>query len=59
MSDDQELAAPVASSPTRQICQGPVMPIGGAEDKDPGSDILERFVARAGGEKARIAIVPV
>ena len=51
MSDDQELSAPVASAPTRQICQGPVMPIGGAEDKDPGSDILERFIALAGGEQ--------
>jgi cyanophycinase len=58
MSDDQELSAPVASAPTRQICQGPVMPIGGAEDKDPGGDILERFVALAGGERARIAIIP-
>jgi cyanophycinase len=34
------------------------MPIGGAEEKDPGSDVLERFVALAGDEKARIAIVP-
>src|ERR671916_2187547 len=58
MSDDQKLSAPVASAPTRQICQGPVMPIGGAEDKDPGSDVLERFIALAGGEQARIAIIP-
>jgi cyanophycinase len=34
------------------------MPIGGAEDKSPGSDVLERFVALAGGEQARIAIIP-
>jgi cyanophycinase len=34
------------------------MPIGGAEDKSPGSDILERFIALAGGEQARIAIIP-
>ena len=58
MSKDQELSAPVASAPTRRVCQGPVMPIGGAEDKDPGSDILERFVALAGVEQARIAIIP-
>src|ERR687898_2873358 len=58
MHDRQDLSAPVASSPTRQICQGPVMPIGGAEDKSPGSDILERFIALAGGEQARIAIIP-
>src|SRR5918994_7923886 len=58
MSKAQDLSAPVASSPTRQICQGPVIPIGGAEDKSPGGDILERFIALAGGEQARIAIVP-
>ena len=50
--------APVASSPTRQICQGPVMPIGGSGGQKPSSDILERFIALAGGEQARIAIVP-
>jgi len=58
MSDDQELSAPVASAPVRQVCQGPVMPIGGAEEKGPGSDVLERFMELAGGERARIAIVP-
>jgi cyanophycinase len=58
MSDAQDLSAPVASAPTRQICQGPVMPIGGAEDKSPGSDILARFIELAGGEQARIAIIP-
>jgi len=58
MSEAQDLSAPVASAPTRQICQGPVMPIGGAEDKSPGSDVLERFVALAGGEQARVAIIP-
>src|ERR687893_2684162 len=58
MSDNEGLSAPVASAPVRQVCQGPVMPIGGAEDKSPGSDILERFIALAGGEQARIAIIP-
>ena len=58
MSDNQELSAPVASAPVRQVCQGPVMPIGGAEDKDAGSDVLERFLELAGGNQARIAIIP-
>src|SRR5215210_2957433 len=58
MSDSQELSPPVASEPARQVCQGPVMPIGGAEEKSPGSDVLERFMELAGSERARIAIVP-
>ncbi len=53
-----ELSAPVASAEARRVCQGPVVPIGGAEDKDGGREILERFVALAGGKRARIAIVP-
>lgn len=41
------------------ISQGPVMPIGGAEEKDGyGETILTRFVELAGGGSARIAIVP-
>jgi cyanophycinase len=38
--------------------QGPVMPIGGAEDTEPGGEILERFLELAGGNKARIAVIP-
>ena len=34
------------------------MPIGGAEETEPGGEILERFVDLAGGKKARIAIIP-
>jgi len=34
------------------------MPIGGAEDKGPGGEILERFLDLAGGKRARIAVVP-
>src|SRR5688500_14427128 len=30
MSEDQELSSPVASAPIRRVCQGSVMPIGGA-----------------------------
>jgi cyanophycinase len=38
--------------------RGPVMAIGGAEDKGRARLILRRFVALAGGPAARIAIVP-
>jgi cyanophycinase len=38
--------------------QGPVMPIGGAEEREPGGEILQRFLDLAGGDKARIAIIP-
>jgi cyanophycinase len=58
LGKQEELSAPVASTEARRICQGPVMPIGGAEDKGRGSEILERFVALAGDGSARIAIVP-
>src|SRR3954453_2871563 len=51
-------ATPVASAPVRRIEQGPVMPIGGAEEREPGGEILERFVALAGGDQARIAVIP-
>jgi cyanophycinase len=34
------------------------MPIGGAEETEPGGEILERFVDLAGGKRARIAIIP-
>jgi cyanophycinase-like exopeptidase len=58
MNEMQPLSMPVASAPTRQICQGPVMPIGGAEETEPGGEILERFVTLAGGDNARIAVIP-
>ncbi len=58
MGKQEELSAPVASAEERRIRQGPVMPVGGAEDKGRGSEILERFVALAGDGSARIAIVP-
>lgn len=37
---------------------GAILAVGGAEDKTGGGEILERFVAEAGGKDARIAIVP-
>src|SRR5829696_4506154 len=58
MSDNNGLSAPVASAPSRRVTQGPVMPVGGAEETEPGGEILERFVDLAGGKKARIAIIP-
>ena len=58
MSEKDGSASPVASAPVRQVCQGPVLPIGGAEEREPGGEILERFMALAGGEKARVAVVP-
>jgi cyanophycinase len=59
-NEPAELTAPVASAPIRRICQGPVMPIGGAEDKDGDGDetILGRFVELAGGKRARICVIP-
>jgi cyanophycinase len=60
MGEHDELSAPVASAPDRRVCQGPVMPIGGAEDKegDGGDDVLGRFLDLAGGKRARIVVVP-
>jgi cyanophycinase len=58
MSNKEGLSAPVAAAPSRRVSQGPVMPIGGAEETEPGGEILERFVELAGGKKARIAIIP-
>ena len=57
MNDNNGLSAPVASAPSRRVTQGPVMPVGGAEETEPGGEILERFVDLAGGKKARIAII--
>src|SRR3954463_3508027 len=55
---DHELSAPVASAPRRRVTQGPVMPIGGAEETEPGGEILERFIELAGGKKAQISTIP-
>ncbi|HEY8599601.1 MAG TPA: cyanophycinase [Thermomicrobiales bacterium] len=58
MGKQESSATPVASAPVRQLKQGPVMPIGGAEEREPGGEILERFVALSGGDQARIAVIP-
>jgi cyanophycinase len=41
-----------------QRLRGPLMPIGGAEDKFGNRTILRRFTELAGGDAARIAIIP-
>jgi cyanophycinase len=38
--------------------KGPVMPIGGAEERSPSGTILNTFVELCGGDEARIMIVP-
>ena len=38
--------------------RGWIIPIGGAEEKENSSQILRRFVALAGGDRADIAIIP-
>jgi len=45
-----------ASAP--QVKPGPIMAIGGAEDKLDDKIILSTFAQLAGGTNARIAIVP-
>ncbi|MGH2617061.1 MAG: cyanophycinase, partial [Thermomicrobiales bacterium] len=51
-------ALPTASGPDGVITAGPVMAIGGAEDKLRDKLILSAFVNLAGGPDARIAILP-
>jgi cyanophycinase len=55
-----EQAAPEVTEPkvTSRKQLGPVMPIGGAEEREPGGEILQRFLDLAGGNKARIAVIP-
>lgn len=49
---------PASPARTERLHQGPVMAIGGAEDKFRDRVILSRFVEFAGGENARIVIIP-
>ena len=58
MADDARGATESATRMTRQICQGTMMPIGGAEDKEGAKVVLSRFVELAGGKDARIAVIP-
>lgn len=57
MSEQHAAAAPKPHANGRER-QGPVMPIGGAEETEPGGAILQRFLDLAGGDKARIAVIP-
>lgn len=50
-----ELAFP---STVERLQQGPIMAIGGAEDKFRDRVILSRFVELAGGDTARIVVIP-
>lgn len=58
MSKRGRSAPTTTADEVRRIAHGPVLPIGGAEEREPGGAILERFVALAGGEAARIVVVP-
>ncbi len=59
-----QLPEPAASGPEggsgsgRENSKGPLMIIGGAEDKLRRRTILTRFVAASGGPEARIALIP-
>lgn len=54
-------AMAVASAPVRRLRQGPVMPIGGAEEKavECADGILTRFIDLAGGKSALIVVIPM
>ena len=59
MMAEQQAASPETNAQAQERRQqGPVMPIGGAEDTEPGGEVLARFIDLAGGSKARIAVIP-
>jgi cyanophycinase len=45
-------------SPRKNRPHGSIVAVGGGEEKFDKPDILQRFVAEAGGAEARIAILP-
>ena len=47
--------------PKRKVagCAGPLVVIGGAEDREESCEVLREFVRLAGGARARIAIISV
>ncbi|MDP9370206.1 MAG: hypothetical protein M3Q03_18365, partial [Chloroflexota bacterium] len=55
---DTAVAEETQFAPPETANRGPIMAIGGAEDKLDDKIILSTFVQVAGGRKARIAIVP-
>jgi cyanophycinase len=46
------------SEPIESANRGHIVPIGGAEDKNGGMEILRRFARLCGGRRSRIAIIP-
>ena len=46
------------ATPAHATARGYIIPIGGAEDRKKSPVILERFTALAGGEDARILVIP-
>src|SRR4051794_27969853 len=54
----QSQFVPADGHVARRISSGPVMPIGGAEEKGHSAAILRRFVKLAGGAKANILLIP-
>ncbi|MEA2530360.1 MAG: cyanophycinase [Thermomicrobiales bacterium] len=55
----RELSAQVASHPARErLLKGPVMPIGGAEERSTSGVILRTFVELAGKADAKIVVIP-
>jgi cyanophycinase len=57
VSDQDELSFAQPALPRFQA-RGPVMAIGGAEEKEDDPTILEHFVRLAGGRKARLVVIP-
>src|SRR3954452_10693940 len=58
MSKNGKHPAAYNGATDRHFSLGPLMAIGGAEETEPGGEILERFVDLAGGSDARIVIIP-
>jgi cyanophycinase len=58
MAEQQAASAETQQDAQEREQQGPVMPIGGAEEREPGGEILQRFLDLAGGNRARIAVIP-
>src|SRR5262245_20641812 len=50
--------SPVHDAPSASVHRGPIMAIGGAEDKLDDKIILSTFSQLAGGANARVAIMP-
>jgi cyanophycinase len=56
--NDPEMSADAPERPTGSGPSGPLMAIGGAEDKLGRRTVLSQFVGLAGGDRARIAVIP-